>query len=235
MAAMLESDVVPGRLSRGTLRGEATLDLDLEMLVYLPATADPEQGFPLILFLHGRGERTTLDAVASFGPPMLARTQPEFPWAVIAPRCPPERGWEVGELAVLLERAIEAFPVDRDRVVVTGLSMGGFGTWAMAMTHPELFAAAVPICGGAPVATPELIGEPQLAAIRRLPIRAFHGDADEVVDPAESVSIADALRRLGCDVSLTLYHDVGHDSWTRTYADPQLWEWLALQRRANPA
>ena len=146
-----------------------------------------------------------------------------------------ERGWEVGELAVLLERAIEAFPVDRDRVVVTGLSMGGFGTWAMAMTHPELFAAAVPICGGAPVATPELIGEPQLAAIRRLPIRAFHGDADEVVDPAESVSIADALRRLGCDVSLTLYHDVGHDSWSRTYADPQLWEWLALQRRANPA
>ena len=207
----------------------------LELLIYLPEAPPPPGGHPLLLYLHGRGERKTLDDVGSFGPPMLARTTEGFPWAVAAPRCPPERGWETTELIALLDMLVDELPIDADRIVVTGVSMGGFGTWSLVMGYPHRFAAAVPICGGAPFAVPSLIAPKRLEALRAVPIRAYHGADDNVVPAAESASATDALRALGCDARLTVYPGVGHDAWTRAYADPGLWAWLARCRRSSPA
>jgi predicted peptidase len=218
-----------GRLEVRRLRRDVRAEL--EYLVHIPTGSPPAEGHPLVLFLHGRGERETLDHVASFGPPAIARETPDFPWAVVAPRCPPERGWETGELLAVLDEAEETMPVDRSRVVLTGLSMGGYGCWALVMTAPERFAAVVPICGGAPVAMPRLLPPSRIDALRRVPIRAFHGADDPVVAVDDSAWIVGELRALGCDVQFTVYPGVGHDSWTRTYADPALWAWLERVRR----
>lgn len=216
-----------GSLQPARLRGRAAVDVDLDLLLFLPAAPMPPNGFPTLLYLHGRGERATLDAVASFGPPKLARSTPDFPWAIVAPRCPPGRGWETGELVAILDHLLEALPLDAARVVATGVSMGGFATWALLLSHPERLAGAVPVCGGAPFAVPSLLPADQLERIKAVPVRAYHGADDDVVLPSESITITEELRALGCDVTLTIYPGVGHDAWTPAYADPQLWSWLA--------
>ena len=211
--------------------GGVATQVDLEALVYIPETAPPPAGHPVLLYLHGRGERATLDDVGSFGPPMLARTTERFEWAVVAPRCPPGRGWESADVLALLDAALDSLPIDPDRAVITGVSMGGFGTWAAVMSHPERFAAAVPVCGGAPFAVPSLIAPDTLEELRAVPIWAFHGADDTVVPASESADITDALRTLGCDVRLSVLTGVGHDAWTPAYADADLWAWLRQQRR----
>ena len=116
--------------------------------------------------------------------------------------------------------------VDQGRVYCTGLSMGGFGTWELAITYPQLFAAIVPICGG---------GSPYIAArIRHIPTWVFHGGRDNVVPLYESQRMVDALKRAGANVQLTVYPEAGHDSWTETYNNPDLYTWL-LSHRRRPA
>jgi predicted peptidase len=124
----------------------------------------------------------------------------------------------------LTETVAEKFKADRARLYLTGLSMGGFGTWTITAKYPDVFAATVPICGG---------GDPALASrIKDLPLRVFHGAKDEAVPVARSQEMVDALKAAGAaDVSLTVYPDLAHDSWTVTYADPKLYEWLLTKRR----
>ena len=118
------------------------------------------------------------------------------------------------------------YPIDPDRVYLTGLSMGGFGSWMLAMEHPGRFAAAVPICGG---------GDPRdVARIKDLPIWVFHGGKDPTVPLARSEAMVDALRKIGGRVKLTVYPDAGHDSWTATYENEDLYAWLLQQRRGQP-
>ena len=115
--------------------------------------------------------------------------------------------------------------IDRDRIYLTGLSMGGFGTWALALRHPERYAAILPVCGG---------GERQLARrLREMPIWAFHGDADQVVPVERSQEMIDAIKKLGGPPRFTAYPGVGHDSWTATYDNPEVYEWLLAQRRGG--
>ena len=125
-------------------------------------------------------------------------------------------------MAAALDAAVETYRVDESRVYVTGLSMGGFGTWEAIERMPERFAAAVAVCGG---------GNPiGLAAARGVPVWAFHGSADPVVPLAATVVMVNALEAAGGDVRLTVYPGVGHDSWTQTYADPEVYEWLLSHR-----
>jgi predicted peptidase len=189
-----------------------------------PEESAPPAGWPLILFLHGVGERgDDLSAVARLGPPKAARQWPYFPFAVAAPQCASGESWSVDRLVPFLEGVLAAHALDADRVYLTGLSMGGYATWHLAAAHPERFAAAAPVCGG---------GESRRAGrLQRLPVWAFHGGKDPVVPLAATREMVDALERIGAPVRFTVYPGVGHDAWTRTYADWELYRWFLEQRR----
>jgi predicted esterase len=208
-------------------------DGDLEpyrYLVHLPpgVAADPSKRWPTIVFLHGSGERgRDLSMIASRGPLGTAeRKGAEFPFIVVAPQCPPSEEWSVPWMEDLLTEVQNRYPVDTDRVYLTGLSMGGFGTWALAGEHPDWFAAAAPVCGGGELADAHVLAN--------LPIWVFHGAKDDVVSPERSREMVRALREQRGRVRFTLYPDAKHDSWTQTYEDDALYAWFLQQRRGQP-
>ncbi len=215
-----------------------TRTVTLEYLLHVPRAAapEPDRRWPLILFLHGAGERgSDVWLVAKHGPPKIVREQPDFPFIVVSPQCPAGRVWDTDELLALLDEILATQPVDPSRVYLTGLSMGGYGTWSLGLAHPERFAAIVPICGGGdPLRV--LLPDPQKQeALRSLAVWAFHGARDPVVRLSESERMVEALRRAGVrDVELTVYPEAEHDSWTETYANPKLYEWLLRHRRTVP-
>lgn len=208
------------------LRAFVADSVRLDYLLVLPDGYDaaPERAWPLVLFLHGSGERgQDLDRVKAHGPPRRVAEGARFPFILVAPQAPDGTWWDAGALGTLLDEVEAAHRVDPDRVSVTGLSMGGFGAWALAETFPRRFAAVAPVCGG---------GTPgRICAAATTPVWAFHGALDDVVSVQRSMEMVQRLERCGGDVRLTLYPDAGHDSWTATYADPALYEWILAQRR----
>ena len=201
----------------------------LKYLVHLPPGAEKSRTkrWPTILFLHGAGERgDNLKLVEVHGPPKIVKSRPDFPFIVISPQCPAGTWWNVPALDDLLNEVAAKYPVDPDRLYLTGLSMGGFGTWALATEYPERFAAIVPICGGGDDADVE--------RLKDLPTWVFHGAKDPVVPLESSQEMADALRKIGGRVRFTVYPDAGHDSWTAAYESEELYAWLLQQRRGKP-
>lgn len=205
---------------------EVRRQAECRYLLYLPPDYDSQARWPLILFLHGMGERgDDIEKVKIHGPPKLIAGGRQFPFIVVSPQCPGDQSWNAEVLNALLDRIERECKVDPDRIYVTGLSMGGFGTWGLACAHPDRFAAIAPICGG---------GDPALARrVRDLPAWVFHGDADRVVSIDMSKRMVEAVKAVGGDVKFTVYPGVGHDSWTRTYEDPQLYEWFLSHRRSD--
>jgi predicted peptidase len=164
-----------------------------------------------------------LDLVKKQGLPKLIEAGKQFPFIVVSPQCPKNRRWEPLEVKTLLDEIVEKYKADQDRIYVTGLSMGGFGTWSLAAYQPERFAAIVPICGG---------GEPITAKLfAHVPTWVFHGARDPVVPLERSEKMVEALKKSGGEVKFTVYPEAGHDAWTETYANPQLYEWLLQQKR----
>lgn len=190
----------------------------------LPKPSESEKAWPLILFLHGAGERgEDLELVKKHGPPKLLAEGQTFPCLVVSPQCPAGKLWDPKLLTLLLDEVTKKHRVDPDRIYVTGLSMGGFGTWSLGAETPQRFAALAPICGG---------GNPSSAAkLTHLPIWVFHGSLDKAVPLSRSEEMVKAIRDAGGKVEFTVYQDVGHDSWTATYANPKFYEWLFAQRR----
>ncbi|MEP0844662.1 MAG: prolyl oligopeptidase family serine peptidase [Phycisphaerae bacterium] len=207
---------------------EKQVTVRFDYLLYLPKdyNEDATKKWPMILFLHGAGERgRDVNRVKIHGPPKLIDKGREFPFIIVSPQCPPDTWWEPFSLKVLLDEIEARYRVDPDRVYVTGLSMGGFGTWDLAARFPERFAAIAPICGG---------GNPVVAGrIRRLPAWVFHGEADPVVPFKRSQEMVDALKAVGGDVKFTSYPGVGHDSWTATYENPELYQWFLSHKRGD--
>jgi predicted peptidase len=188
--------------------------------------AAPEQRWPLLLFLHGAGERgDDLSLVARHGPPRVVEEGTELPFILVAPQCPTDERWSVSTLSALLDEVTGGTAADADRICVTGMSMGGSGTWELAAAYPHRFAAIAPICG-----RPSL---DSAAAIAHLPIWTFHGAKDPVVPVTGTEAMVAALRRLGSTVRYTRYPDAAHDSWTQTYTNSELYTWLASHRRAR--
>lgn len=217
-----------------TLSETITKTLWLQYLLHLPPGYgdDPQQRWPMILFLHGSGQRgTDVEQVKKHGMPKLVEQQPDFPAIVVSPQCPPESNWiwQLEALDALFDEITTSYAVDLDRVYLTGLSMGGFGTWHYAARHPERFAAVVPICGGGDW----YAGFPEKACVlKHVPLWVFHGADDEVVLPSESQELVDALQACGGNVRFTLYPGVGHNSWDLAYAEPDLLPWLFAQARS---
>lgn len=202
----------------------SSIAVKMDYLISLPEGYDQKEKWPLLLFLHGAGERgENLDLVTIHGPPMLLKNGKKFPFIVVSPQCPKEQLWQAVELTALLNEIEEKYRVDKDRIYVSGLSMGGFGTWSLAAYTPYRFAALVPICGG---------GEKfWVKKLKHLPIWVFHGAKDTAVPLERSQSLVDVLKRVGSDVKFTVYPEAGHNSWTETYDNPQVYEWLLKQKR----
>lgn len=201
--------------------------LSCKYLLFLPeGYGEKEQKWPLILFLHGAGERgDDLNKVKVHGPPKIVEGGKDLPFIVVSPQCPQEQWWSNEVLINLLDDIESRYEVDKERIYLTGLSMGGFGTWSLASSYPERFAAIAPICGG---------GEPILAGLLRdVPVWVFHGAKDELVPPKRSEEMVEAVRRKGGDVRLTVYPEAGHDSWTQTYQNEKLYDWFLSHRKVH--
>ena len=203
----------------------------LDYLVYLPKARRTGRGRrPLMVFLHGMGERgADLSLVAKHGPPKEAERGRDFPFVLVAPQCPLGSAWifQMDALGALLKEVIARYAIDTGRIYLTGLSMGGAGTWHLAAEHPRAFAAAVPICGRA---MPALGFPERVQVLKDLPIWVFHGAQDKTVPIRESRVLVDSLREAGSGVRFTVYPKAAHDSWTKSYANPKLYEWLLKQR-----
>ena len=206
--------------------------LAADYLLFLPDGygAEPTKRWPLILFLHGAGERgTNIWVVAKHGPPKIDTTATNLPFIIVSPQCPEGKIWSNDLLLALLDDIERKYAVDTRRVYLTGLSMGGFGTWSLGLSHPERFAAIAPICGGGELITPLLADKAQLAS---LPVWAFHGAKDPVVPVNESERMVALLKKYGVtEVKLTVYPDAQHDCWTQTYANPELFDWFLKHSR----
>ena len=181
----------------------------------------------MILFLHGSGERgSDLELVKKHGPPKLVGNGKQFPFIIVSPQCPPNEWWSPEVLGALLDDVVEKYAIDKDRIYLTGLSMGGFGTWTLALQAPDRFAAIAPICGG---------GNPhRVDQLKHLPVWVFHGAKDQAVKIEKSQEMVDALTGIGGRVKFTIYPDADHDSWSQTYDDPKFYEWLLQQKRGHP-
>lgn len=203
----------------------------LDYLLHVPPAHARRERFPLILFLHGSGERgNDINAVKRHGIPRIVEQAPDFPFITVSPQCPANSTWlyQRDALLMLLDQLLLKHPVDKKRVYLTGISMGGYGAWFLGSEHPERFAAIVPICGG----FDDMLGYPERAAgLRYTPVWAFHGAKDTQVPLSETTTMVKALRKAGGKVKLTVYPDAGHDAWTRTYEDPRLYRWLLKQSR----
>jgi len=199
-------------------------------LLYLPKgyRDDPQQRWPLILFLHGAGERgTDLNKVKTNGPPKLVAEGRELPFVIVSPQAPERSHWDVDALDALLGEILRQYAIDEDRIYLTGVSMGGSGTWRLASAHPERFAAIAPICGW---------GNPGMArSLATIPTWIFHGAKDDQVPVQASEEMADALKEVGNEPRLTIYPEAGHDSWTPTYDNPELFAWFLSHSRSAPS
>ncbi len=197
-------------------------------LLYTPAdyAKDPAKKWPLILFLHGSGESgSDLNKVKEHGPPMLLSKGKDLPFIVVSPQSP-GGGWLPEALNLLLDEVEQNYRVDTERVYLTGLSMGGYGTWALASETPARFAAIAPVCGG---------GAKRMARrLKDTPVWVFHGAKDDTVPIRESQDMVDALKAAGADVKFTIYPDADHDSWTATYNNPELFTWFLQHKKVQP-
>lgn len=214
-----------------------TRTVSLEYMLRLPPGYDAKgseaKRWPLLLFLHGAGERgTNLPVVLKHGPWQFLEAHPELPFIVIAPQCPAGEVWSNEALLALLDEVGAKLRVDSRRVYLTGLSMGGYGTWSLGITHPERFAAIAPICGGGETVYVRSASRTCKEALQSLGVWAFHGAKDPIVPVTESERMIDVLKKTGVmDVELTVYPEALHDSWKPAYADAKLYEWLLRHER----
>lgn len=203
-------------------------------VVYVPRDYAPGKKWPVILFLHGAGERgndglkQTQVGIGS----ALRMSSERFPALVVMPQCAAGQFWTgtMAELALkALDQTVAEYNGDPDRLYLTGLSLGGFGSFLIAAQHPEKFAAVVPICGGVRGADLKSVAE----KLKDIPMWIFHGGADPVVPPARSREIVEAIKAAGgAKVKYTEYPGVGHNSWDKAYAEKELTDWLFAQKKS---
>ena len=218
-------------------------------VVYVPREWTPDRSWPVVLFLHGAGERGSDGRrQMQIGAAAAIRSAPErVPALVVLPQAPAEERWMGGPAdgaMKALEEVVREYRGDRERIYLTGLSLGGFGTWHLALANPGVFAALVPVCGGiVPNGSAPSVRQSPLSMseddpyaftaeqLRALPVWMYHGSADTVIRPEESRRMHEALRAVGGDVRYTELEGVGHNAWDRAYGDAEMWKWLFAQKR----
>lgn len=216
-------------------------------VVYVPENYTPDTAWPLIVFLHGAGERGddgVAQTTAGIGP-AIKKDPSRFPAIVLMPQCPKEQVWNTrhDSLEAQFEATLAEFNIDRKRIYLTGLSMGGYGAWLWGALHTDTFAAIMPICGGGdPYDIQKLLnvggGNPygslasRVRALATVPIWAFHGGADGVVPPERTREMVAAIKARGGIIQHTEYEGVGHNSWDKAYQESQGIPWLLSQKKS---
>lgn len=201
-------------------------------VVYVPESLDLSRPVPLVLFLHGKGEcgtDNTAQLRVGLAPAVLAHPG-RWPCLILMPQKPDaEKQWEDYDAMVMaqLSDVKNRYRIDPDRVYLTGLSQGGHGTWTLGALHPHLWATLAPICGyGDP--------GPVVPKIKDIPVWAFHGGKDDIIEPAQSAAMVDALIKAGSThAMLTVFPEANHNSWDKAYGEPDLAVWLLDRRRGR--
>ena len=212
--------------TRGTFESVIKTPYKLDYILHKPG--DYKNKMPLIIFLHGSGEKgNDLEKIKSHGPLKYLKTN-KLDAFVLAPQCPEGKYWDSEELYALILKIISENKIDTNRIYLTGLSLGGWGSWNLAYSHPELFAALVPIAGYLDTLSIE-----EDCKIASIPTRIFHGLLDDVVDVQYSITIYKKLKKCNGDVKLQIFDDAFHDSWTQVYDNSNIYNWM-LEQRKNP-
>jgi predicted peptidase len=204
-----------------------TRTVTLNYLLRHPPGYRQDQLRPAVLFLHGAGAKgDDPGKVQNEALPRLVREGMDFPFLLVCPQCPDGvQGWPIDDLAVLVRALREQYPIDPERLYLTGISMGGRGVWEYAYSHAGSLAAIAPVCG---------FGIPNLAPrLRDLPVWAFHGEHDDVLPAARTDEMVHALKQTGNPVRYTRLAGIGHSCGRIAYSNPELWAWLAGRRRAD--
>ena len=206
--------------------------LTLKYIVSVPDDYKPEEKLPMIVFLHGAGERgENLELVKVHG--VLKHFEggkcklfPELRTIVLAPQCPDGTMWQnqVPLVMELIDRVAKEYNADPDRISITGLSMGGFGSYALATQYPDYFSALAMVCGGGP--------QWHSASLTKMAVRLYHGVVDSLVPVENSVSICHTLQLFGGHPELILYENYDHNSWDPAY-ESDLIKWLTEQKRQH--
>jgi predicted peptidase len=234
-AALLAGESpAPGKQVGVTFQSPTDQTQKLNYLLFLPKDyGEPGKKWPLMIFLHGAGEcGDNLELVKIHGPPKLVEKRPDdFPFIVASPQAPNNDvpiidRWDGRLLSQFLDHLLETDAADADRVYLTGLSMGGFGSFRWAAREPKRFAAVVPICGGGWALS-------YAKPLKDVPLWIFHGDQDFGVPVRLSQEMAQAIREEGGEPKLTIYEGVGHDSWTATYDNPEVYKWLLSHKLSD--
>ena len=215
-----EQQFATGRNLSEELHLEVLVNFDVNYLLYLPEDYErSSKKWPLVLFLHGSGERgSDIELVKRNGPPKRVEEGKNFPFILVSPQCPERTSWDNKLLITLLDEIESEYNVDKSRVYLTGLSMGGHATWSLAIQNPERFAAIIPVCAR---------GYSQdVYVLKDVPVWAFHGAKDDIVAIEDGKKMVDALEQAGGSVKFTIYPEANHDSWTETYNNPEVYEWL---------
>jgi predicted peptidase len=210
--------------TKGSFTKEVKVKLALNYILQLPE--NQKEKFPLLVFLHGSGERgTDLEWVKNHSP-FTYQHLISSPVAILAPQCPENVWWDTTALYQLILEISEKYNIDKSRIYLTGLSMGGWGTWKLAEEHSELFAAIAPVC--APVDRMMLINADKL---KDMPLKIYHGALDDVVLPTDSIVMYQNLKGINKTAELILFPDDNHNSWDSTYSNPKFYEWLLAQHK----
>jgi predicted peptidase len=207
-----------------------TKRIGYDFIVRMPPGADAKaaEKMPLIIYLHGSGEVGTDLSTMARNPVLKAApaNEPTFPFTVIAPQMPAYDGWwSVESLDAMLDHILAEYPVDADRVYLTGASRGGYGVWDWACHRPDAFAAIAPIAGEG--------NDDWAEKLKHVPVWAFHGAKDKAVNPAEEERMVNAVNRAGGSAKLTMYPEAGHNAWSRAYNDPELYRWFLAHPRQH--
>ena len=202
-----------------------TRNMEIKKLVSYPENYEKKSNkkWPLILFLHGIGERgNNLEQLKLHGIPKIVESNKDFPFITVSPQCPIEFDWRENKMQdkviAMLDNFIKNNNIDIERIYITGLSMGGYGTWSILSKRPNLFAAAIPICGGGDTAN--------ALKLKEIPIWTFHGEDDDVIPVTETIDMVEAINNINGNIKFTMYSNTKHDSWTQTYNNKNIYNWL---------
>lgn len=211
---------------KGEFKKTVKENLKLSYILDIP---EGVKNYPLILFLHGAGERgEDMEKVKAHSPFTYKNLMNEKV-AILAPQCPNGVYWDTKAVYELLQEVIKKYPVDKSRIYLTGLSMGGWGSWKLADEHPEIFAAIAPVCG--PMHRPA--HSRACETLKDKPVWIFHGALDDIVPLENSTSMYQKLKSCSGNVQYTIFEGDNHNSWDSAYSDPKLYEWMLSQRNPN--
>ncbi|MEO6174915.1 MAG: prolyl oligopeptidase family serine peptidase [Flavobacterium circumlabens] len=211
----------------GKFKTVVVTNYELGYALHKPASTKDKK--PLIVFISGDGEKgTDIEKVKINGPFKYLKSHALDAY-VLAPQCKEDENWDIESIYQLILKVQKENNIDSSRIYVTGLSSGGWATWNLALSHPDMFAAIVPISGFV-----DLIQLEEACKIAHIPTRIYHGLLDDVVKTDYAVTIYKELKKCNAkDVKLTIFDDAGHDSWTRVYDNPEIYDWMLKQVKTN--